>query len=264
MNGKDRHGAGLDDGASSLDNLHSLLLSAPTVEEFLAQLARLAARVVEPPASCGILTRYDGAPRTIATSDERAALIDQQQYSNGDGPCLESLRTGQVVEVEDQRTDDRWGGYQEGATALGVKCSLSLPLTVDGQTTGAMNLYGYDRPHAFSASEKQSALTFAAQASTALTLALRFARQSEVTEQLEAALASRSVIDQAIGVLMAQQRCDAGTAFTLLRKHSQNNNRKLRDVAAELITRVSGRPPVQGQAFQRGSDDDSLSGPLPP
>ena len=257
MNTDDEYGSD-----SPLSNLHSLLLGGPTVEDFLVQLARLAARVVEPPASCGITTRYGTRPHSIATSDERAALIDEQQYGNGDGPCLESLRTGRVVEVQDQRTDDRWGVYGEHAVRLGVLCSLSFPLVVEDRTTGAMNLYGYDRPNTFSEDDKQRAEVFAAQASTALTLALRFAQHNEVTEQLEAALESRTVIDQAIGVLMAQQRCDADTAFDLLRKHSQNNNRKLRDVAAGLIFQVTGRPPVQGKTFQRVlGDDDSLSGP---
>jgi AmiR/NasT family two-component response regulator len=60
------------------------------------------------------------------------------------------------------------------------------------------------------------------------------------------------VIDQALGILMAQQRCSADEAFALLRTHSQNNNRKLRDVAADLITRVTGQPPVLGRGFERG------------
>ena len=76
---------------------------------------------------------------------------------------------------------------------------------------------------------------------------------------MEKALSSRTVIDQAIGILMGEQRCDAGTAFELLRTHSQNNNRKLRDVAIDLVTRVSGRPPVSGNGFQRSAGADSLS-----
>ena len=69
--------------------------------------------------------------------------------------------------------------------------------------------------------------------------------------QLEAALSSRSVIDQAMGVLMAQQRCTAEEAFDLLRAHSQSNQRKIRDIAADLITRVSGQPPAPGTRFTR-------------
>lgn len=243
-----------------LGSLQSLLLTGPRLEDFLAKVAGLAAELVQPAASCGITTRYDGRPRTVATSDERASMVDEEQYRFGAGPCLETLESGTVVEVPDQRTDDRWGSYRDRAYELGIRCSLSIPLVVDAQTVGAMNLYGYDRAHAFHGVERQRAETFAAQASTALALAVRHTEQTEATEQLEQALASRTLIDQAIGIVMAQQRCDANTAFDLLRRHSQNNNRKLRDVASDLIIRVSGQAPVAPQPFERpvggnGSDD---------
>jgi AmiR/NasT family two-component response regulator len=80
---------------------------------------------------------------------------------------------------------------------------------------------------------------------------MRFAKQAEVSEQLEQALSSRTVIDQAIGVIMGQQRCDAETAFALLRTHSQNNNLKLRDVAGDLITRLTGQAPTERRGFTR-------------
>lgn len=238
-----------NDQPDVLDSLHTLLLSAPKTEDFLIELAALAAKVVDPPASCGVTTRYDGKARTVATSDERAALIDEEQYGDNEGPCLHAMRTGQMVEVGDQTTDVRWPLYRDGALALGLKCSLSFPLTADGEPIGALNLYGYDRPHAFSDTDRQRGATFAAQASTALTIAIRLAKQSELADQLQEALKSRSTIDQAMGVLMGQQRCDAETAFSLLRTHSQNNNRKLRDVAADIITRLTGHPPVDGRAF---------------
>jgi AmiR/NasT family two-component response regulator len=82
-------------------------------------------------------------------------------------------------------------------------------------------------------------------------LVLRAAGQADQRAQLEQALTSRTEIDQALGILMGQQRCTADEAFALLRQHSQNNNRKLRDVAADLITRVTGHAPVSGPRFSR-------------
>jgi GAF domain-containing protein len=127
---------------------------------------------------------------------------------------------------------------------------LSFPLAVDGSTVGALNLYGFV-PHAFAAPVRQQAETFAVQAAAGLTLVLRNVAQAQESEQLEQALASRTIIDQALGILMAQQRCSADEAFALLRAHSQNNNQKLREVAAELITRVTGQAPVPGRSFVR-------------
>jgi GAF domain-containing protein len=122
-----------------LGSVHSLLLSGPRLEDLLVKLAGLAAKVVDPPASCGMTTRYDGQPRTIVTSDPRAALIDEQQYGLGEGPCLDALENGEVVDVADQASDYRWRRYRDSALELGVTASLSFPLIVDEQIIGALN-----------------------------------------------------------------------------------------------------------------------------
>lgn len=232
-------------------SLQDLVLSTHDLKSFLEGVALVASQVVEPPASCGITTRHEGPPTTVATSDARAALVDQAQYDTGSGPCIEALSTGLAVEVTDQRYDARWPAYAERSIDLGVRCSLSIPLTIDDQTMGALNVYGYDRPREFGDEEKRRVETFAAQASTALTLAMHRQQQHATAQQLEQALVSRSVIDQAIGVIMAEEKCTAEQAFDLLRQHSQNNNRKLRDVAADLITRLTGHPPGLPAAFQK-------------
>ncbi|WP_169738795.1 GAF and ANTAR domain-containing protein [Jiangella gansuensis] len=242
------------DLARLLSALPNLLLNTPRVETFLAELADLAAVIIEPPASCGIMTRYEGQLRTVVASDERATVVDAEQYGAGRGPCLEALQTGSIVEVPDQMSDPRWPGYREQAIAQGVRSSLSLPLIVDSGPVGAMNLYGFDRPQSFDPDTRHRAEIFAAQASTTLALALRQLAQAELAEQLEQALSSRTVIDQAIGILMAEQRCSADDAFAVLRTHSQNNNRKLRDVAEALVTRVSRRPAQPGALFRRPGD----------
>nr|MDQ3989594.1 GAF and ANTAR domain-containing protein [Actinomycetota bacterium] len=135
------------------------------------------------------------------------------------------------------------GQYRTSVLAHGVRSSLSLPLR-DG-IAGALNLYA-SRPRAFGETEREYGQRFAAEASRALALASRMARQSELTTQLEAALASRATIDQAIGIIMGQNRCDADHAFGLLRAASQNRNVKLRSVAAEIVTAVSGNLATPG------------------
>ncbi|TDC48727.1 ANTAR domain-containing protein [Jiangella ureilytica] len=240
-----------------LGAVQNLLLNAPRVEEFLTDLAKLAADLVEPPASCGITTSYDGQPRTVVTSDPRAALVDEGQYEGGWGPCVHALATGDVVEIVDQESDPRWPEYRVHAVALGVRSSLSLPLVVNGDVIGAMNLYDFDEPEAFDIQNRRRAETFATQASTALALALRQVHDAELAEQMEQALATRSVIDQAIGIVMAQQRCSAEQAFATLRKHSQNNNLKLRTVAERMVARVSGQAVPQPPPFRRRSASSS-------
>lgn len=101
-------------------------------------------------------------------------MLDEKQFAVDEGPRLETLRSGRVVDVPDLQIDDRWKGYREQAPRLGVRCSLSFPLkNVDDQTVGALNMYGYDRPHAFDGPERRFAEMYVVQASTALGLAMR-------------------------------------------------------------------------------------------
>ncbi len=228
--------------AAAYGQLLSLLSNAPHLDLFLGRVVHLAVGVVNPPAACGITLRRDHQPFTVVSSNDLAAQVDEIQYGADEGPCLDSLREGIVVQVDDLTREERWKAYRTHAVAHGVISSLSLPLTVDGQTVAALNLYS-SRPAAFDGLPRQHAKAFAGQCSAALSLALRQIDQAHVQQQLLEAVTSRSVIDQAIGILMGQQRCTATAAFDLLRQASQHRNRKLRDLAADIITNVTGEPP---------------------
>jgi GAF domain-containing protein len=242
------------DLASAYGQLLNLLTDSPDLNEFLDQMVALAARVVAPAAACGLTTRRDGQPFTVATSSGLAAQIDELQYGAGEGPCLQTLRTGEVIEVRDLVAETRWPRYRPHAVANGIASSLSLPLRVGGQTLGALNFYSH-QADAFAGSAREQAEAFAAQCAAALTLTLRQADHARIQSQFGTALTSRSVIDQAIGILMGQQRCTAAQAFDLLRQASQHRNRKLRDVAADIITNVTGAPPEVAPGFRIAGTD---------
>lgn len=183
----------------------------------------------------------DGHPLTVASSDAEASRYDEVQYGHGQGPCLTSIRTGEVVVVADLTREERFGDYRPHALALGVRSAMSVPLSGGAGAVGALNLYS-TRPHAFDRAEVEDAGRFADEASRALTMAVRLAQHAELSAQLQAALTSRAVIDQAIGVVMGQNRCGADEAFGILRTASQHRNVKLRTVAEEIVTAVSGAP----------------------
>jgi GAF domain-containing protein len=234
------------------ERLQSLLLTVDQLEAFLQQLTVVAAGLAEPPMSCGITVRRDGRPLTVACSDERASRLDESQYATSEGPCLHSLDTGQPVHIADAEVEVRWPNYLAVARGQGLRSSLSLPLTVRGVTAGAMNIYGFEAGDAFADPVRQRCEVFAGQASGALQLVLGQVRDSEIRDQLEQALSSCTVIDQAIGILMGQQLCTADEAFALLRMRSQSSQRKLRDVAADVITKVTGQEPQPGTKFDSG------------
>ena len=216
--------------------LQELILSTEGMTEFLDELVQLAAAGH---GSCAITVRLDDKTRTVASSDALAARADEIQYAQDEGPCLESLRTGAVVDAPDLATDDRWGNYRSYALAQGVQSVLSTPMGVDGQNFGALNLYSTEAG-GFDDAARADAARWAQQASGAVGVALRLAERTRHGQQLAEALTSRSIIDQAIGILMAQQRCSSGVAFEILRSASQGRNVKLRTIAADIVRAVGG------------------------
>ncbi|MGV8968174.1 MAG: GAF and ANTAR domain-containing protein [Cellulomonas sp.] len=236
-------------GRHPASELQEALLATAGIEEFLQQLTDVAVVAIGGGISIGITVARDGHPITVSSSDAYAARFDEVQYGHDDGPCLTAMRAHKVVLIDDLATDDRFKPYKPRALELGVRSSMSLPLEGGAHAVGALNLYSR-RPHAFGPLEQEKARGFADEASRALTLAVRLAHSSEITDQLRAALTSRTVIDQTIGIIMGQNRCDAETAFGVLRSASQNRNVKLRDVAVEIITTVSNQPPQPGHVFE--------------
>lgn len=238
----------LAEAGSAAAELLQLLLATEDITDFLDELAALTTKVLPGDLSCGITMRRGRGVTTMASSDTRASQVDEIQYSHNEGPCLHALATGQVTVVDDLASDDRWGGYQMAALGHGVRSSLSLPLHTDSEVVGALNIYA-TRPRTFGPPEQLVGGRFADEASRALTLAVRLAEHSEMSAHLQAALASRAVIDQALGIIMGQNRCSADEAFEVLRTASQNRNVKLRDIAADMVTAVSGHPPTDKPRF---------------
>ena len=240
--------AGTSDG-SSLVEIYELLVTTDEFEVFLGELASLARDAIAGDLSCGVTVLRDGRYVTAASSDRRALVLDEAQYEVGYGPCLHALETSSEVYVADFTANARWPQYSLQAEAHGLRSSLSVPLLVDGSAAGALNLYRFDEG-GISEPQRAVARRFAEEASRAMLLAIRQARQQQVNEDLHNAMGSRRVIDQAIGVIMAQNRCSVDEAFDVLKRASQHRNVKLRQVAADVVTSVTGQPPSTDAGFR--------------
>lgn len=224
-----------DDTAAELA---ALLLSTESFDDLLRGVAELSVRLVGGASTASITLAERGRVITVAAADTLATQIDQQQYERGAGPCLDALRTASVVHVADLRQEQRWGGFGTVMLDHGVTGALAVPLMVRDGAVGVLNLYaGADA--GFDERDQQLAQAIAAHAAVALTAALRTYDQVSLSDNLRIALSSRSVIDQAIGIVMGRERCSADEAFDVLRKVSQQRNTKLRHVAAELVTAVT-------------------------
>jgi GAF domain-containing protein len=233
---------------TSPDGLWEMTAASMTIEslgisDLLAELAMLAAGLQgSGGASCGIVLRVGGLPSAIACSDGLAARVEKIQQVILDGPCLGAMRTGRVASVEDTAQRGQWAEFGARAAAAGVGSSLSVPLTVGDRPVGALNLYA-PVAGAFGETRLRWARGIAGAVSGVLALAASRAEQARQVADLRTALGARAVIDQAIGIVMAQQRCTSDEAFDILRRASQRRNVKLRDVAADIVMGVSGQPP---------------------
>lgn len=238
-----------EDLRTSFVELQELLSETETFAGFLDELTDLAKRSFSEDVHCSITLVRDGRRETAASSDDIATMADEAQYSEQAGPCLVALESGEEVLVDDLSTETRFPGYSDKAVALGLRSIVALPLLGHERAIGALNLYAAT-PGVFSDGTLTRARMLAAAASGAVEVARRLTEQAQLNEDLKAAMASRRIIDQALGITMAQEHCDADTAFAVLRRASQNQHRKLREVAVDLVTRTGGVPPSEAPVFQ--------------
>ena len=239
---------------AGLAGLQTALLETDTVEQFLHELAVLAARTVGEGEwlSCGMALRRRGHPASAtACSDPLASAADRAQYQADDGPALDALRHARPVHVRDTASTSGWPRFCREAAALGIRSCYAVPLVQDGEPIGAVMLYAR-RAGAFGQEAAGRAAEFARHAAGALALSLRISTCEDQNDQLRSSIVSRAVIDQALGVIMARERCPQDKAFAMLRSVSQNRNVKIRDLAARIVTQVSGEPPKPTAPFEDG------------
>ncbi|MEU7979239.1 GAF and ANTAR domain-containing protein [Micromonospora sp. NPDC049081] len=187
--------------------------------------------------------------KTAAHTGDLARRLDQWQYEQGRGPCLDAATTGTVLIVTDMTREPRWPEWATRAHASGVSSAMSIGLPIQEAVVGALNLYA-TRPDAFSR-VAEPARALAGHAAVALANAHLYDSTATLAGQMQEAMRNRAVIEQAKGIIMGQRRCTADEAFAMLARVSQNSNRKLRDVAEALVQQVVRPVPGQPTAADR-------------
>jgi GAF domain-containing protein len=224
--------------SEGIAELSRLLVNEEALDDTLQRVADLSCRSVGDAHVAGVTLLRDGKPSTTVYTDPTSPQIDSAQYETGIGPCLEAFRQQRVFRVDSTAEDEQFPAFSQAAAEHGIQSTISFPLAVRGNGIGALNLYS-KQLGAFSADAEKVGMVFADQASVALANAQLYASAYRMTQQLQEALTSRAVIDQAKGILMGQHRVGADEAFDILRTTSQRENRKLRDLAQELVDRAS-------------------------
>ncbi|MBP1134795.1 GAF domain-containing protein [Arthrobacter sp. PvP023] len=225
-------------------HLNEMVLNSSDVEQFLHELARVSARSLSESGDavlCGITLLRHRKAATVASSSPEAQAMDEIQYAFGDGPCMTASRDQVTVHIKDLETHERWPTYSATVLGHGVRSILAIPFQLEGDTRAALNLYSH-RPGRFEGKVLELAEDFVSQTSMALRLAVRFAHFSETAANLKATLESRTAIDVAIGIIMAQNRCSQEEAFELLKAASSARNVKLRGVATAIVDSLGQGP----------------------
>jgi GAF domain-containing protein len=209
------------------------------VIDLLGDVADFAARAIPGVDGAGValLQPDDGTPRiqTWAATAEFVHDIDTVQYEElNEGPCITCMQSRRVVVSGSVGGDGRWPHFGGRVARMAVHSALSLPLVVDDQLIGAINAYARSRD-AFGEHAVQLGTQFAGPAAVSVYNGQLLDRAQERTKQLQRALGSRAVIDQAIGIIRSRSGVGAEVAFDRLTRLSQAQNVKLHVVAERLV-----------------------------
>jgi GAF domain-containing protein len=242
---KSKSGAGEhseDSLAADFASLARVLESQNGVTRTLEVICHLAVVAISGAEHAAItVQRRGGAFDTPAANDDLPPIIDRIQYATAQGPCVDAIRTNEIQHVDNLATDPRWPDFRARVISeTAVRSMLSYPLFLQEDVLGALNLYS-TRAGAFT-SELTSTLgaSFAAHAA----VAFRAANDHAQVENMTTALVNSRRIGAAIGIMMARYNLTENAAFEQLRITSQIGNRKLRDVADDVVqTGIAPDPP---------------------
>ncbi|MCX5372819.1 GAF and ANTAR domain-containing protein [Streptomyces sp. NBC_00103] len=203
------------------------LLAQDSVDDTLERITASATELVDGCDAAGILVRHATKVQTLAPTDQLVADSDRLQEQLGEGPCFDAARSTRgerLFRIPDLTAEhQRWPAYVPRAHSLGVGSMMGFLLFTEDENLGALNLYSR-KPGAFTEASETAGWLLASHAAVALSSARTHA-------QMEQAIATRHAIGEAMGILMGRHHITEEQAFDVLRRYSQENNVKLREVA---------------------------------
>jgi GAF domain-containing protein len=186
-----------------------------------------------------LLADHEDVLRIVVSSSEEARLLELYQLQSGEGPCVDAYRSADPVSVPDLTgTDGRWPRFAPAAHEVGYRGVLALPMKLREEAIGGLNLFFTDRHPMLTDEHLPLAQAMADVATVAITHGRLARRSQELTQQLQTALNSRVVIEQAKGLIAGRLEVELEHAFELLRFRARNTNRRLTELAHDVTTGI--------------------------
>ncbi len=235
--------------ARAFVRLADTLASDFDVVDFLHGLSADSVEILQAEAAGVMLADPCGGLRLIASSDERMRLLELFELQGAQGPCLDAFSSGRAVQASAAASRARWPVFAPQASSAGFQVMCAVPLRVRNNVIGALNLFrGSDEP--FTGPEMEIAQAMAEMAAIGLIQERALRERHLLAEQLQAALNSRVIIEQAKGMLAEYLSMTVDDAFKLLRNYARDHNRKLSEIASDVVDRklpsaALGRRPGQ-------------------
>lgn len=223
-----------DELTLSLEDLARLLTGDTSLKNTLTRVAALAVQAIPGAEGAGLTLLEEDRPQTVIATDDFVREVDGVQYGLGEGPCLSAVSERRTFTSGNLGGEPMWPRFGPRVGRLGVHSALSLPLLVNDEAIGALNVYARPRG-SFDDDAVRMGEAFASPAAVSVANARALAQAERLVEQLTDALHSRAGIDQALGVVMGRTGCTPDEAFTQLREQSQARQVKLVDVARAIV-----------------------------
>ena len=175
-----------------------------------------------------------GYLKFVTASNDLIVQMEEVQEKAQEGPCVIAFESQEPVTIADLGQVDRWADYSEVAERLGINAVVGFPLSYNDHRLGAMNVYSLE-PRRWTDDDLDVLAVFADMATAYLVRTSELAEARQLSEQLQGALDSRVIVEQAKGILAGELGISVDEAFDRLRSHSRSNNRRLTDVAHEVV-----------------------------
>jgi transcriptional regulator with GAF, ATPase, and Fis domain len=204
------------------------------VIDFLHVLSERCVQLLGVSAAGLLLTDEQDTLQVLAASSEQTRLLELFQLQTDEGPCLDCFRSGQPVSVADMGSVGRWPRFAAAAAEIGFVAVHALPMRLRSEVIGALNLFD-TKPIALDEAKLRVGQALADVATIGLIQQRTIRRRDVLTEQLQAALNSRVLVEQAKGVLAERLQVDVNEAFTILRDTARGSNRRLSELAQSIV-----------------------------